>query len=72
MKEVISMFIMVRNNIEEIHVKCPYCQKYDGRLAKKLKKSTMALTRCTNCDSLYEVRKEKETVYSVTKYYMYK
>lgn len=72
MKEVINMFIMVRNNFEEIHVKCPYCMKYDGVLAKKIKNSTMALTRCTNCASLYELKKEKETVYSVTKYYVYK
>lgn len=68
MKEVINIFIITRNNLDEIHVKCPSCKQHDGLLSKKIKTGTMSLNKCTCCNTFYEIKKEKETVYSIVKY----
>lgn len=68
MKEVNNMFIIIKNNFDKVHVKCPYCKEQDGLLSDKIKMGTMSLSKCKCCDNLYEIKKEKTTVYSITKY----
>lgn len=67
-KEVNNMFIVIKNNFDKVHVKCPYCKQHDGLLSDKIKMGTMSLSKCTCCNNLYEIKKEKPTVYSVLKY----